>query len=246
MTLILLPNTLGEEMPEGLMPPALAEATARLDGLIAESDRAGRRFLSRYPTKRPAREIPIALFDDPPEFLLEPVMAGETWGVISDAGLPCLADPGSRLVRRARERGLAIEAVPGPSAILLALMLSGLSGQHFNFIGYLKREREEHIRQLEKAEGTQLFIEAPYRNQYTLEALVETLSADTLLSIACDLTLPTELVITKPVVMWRSSPLPDIHKRPTVFLIASGKKARVSPSKPPRQQRGGGGRRGRA
>lgn len=180
MTLILLPNTLGDEMPEDLLPPAVAIATARLDGLIAESDRAGRRFLSRYPTKKPAAQTPIALFDDPPEFLLEPVLAGEVWGVISDAGLPCLADPGSRLVRRARERGITVEAIPGPSSILLALMLSGLSAQHFTFVGYLKRERDDHIRELEEAEGTQLFIEAPYRNQYTLEALVETLSPDTL------------------------------------------------------------------
>ncbi len=232
-------------MPEDLLPPAVAAATARLDGLIAESDRAGRRFLSRYPTKKPAAQTPIALFDDPPEFLLEPVLAGEVWGVISDAGLPCLADPGSRLVRRARERGITIEAIPGPSSILLALMLSGLSTQHFTFVGYLKRERDDHIRELEQAEGTQLFIEAPYRNQYTLEALVQTLAPDTLLSISCDLTLPGQLVITKPVSMWREKELPDIHKRPTVFAIAPGQRRPVSPKRPSRQQKERPNRRGR-
>ncbi len=108
----------------------------------------GRRYLKRFETKKPALEIPIALFnehtpEDHIDFLLEPIANGERWGLVSDAGLPCIADPGSKLVHRARQKGLHVQAFVGPSAILLALMLSGLPGQKFYFNGYLNREPEK-------------------------------------------------------------------------------------------------------
>ncbi len=210
--LILLPNTLGG--PD-LAPPGVAEAVASLDGLIAESERGGRRFLGRYKTKVPAASIPIATLDEDVNFLLEPLQAGKTWGVVSDAGLPCLADPGSKLVARARKLGLKVKAFSGPCSITLALMLSGLPAQTFCFHGYLKREREKHLKSLDKGR-THLFIEAPYRNEETLKACIEHLPNDALLGTATDLTLESEEVHCLPVHRWKE--LPNLKKRPTVFL----------------------------
>lgn len=217
--LILLPNLLG---PEGLelIPSIVADKVKTLDGLIAESEKAGRSFLHRY--KRSAHTVPIALLREDYDFLLEPIEKGETWGMISDAGLPCLADPGSALVRRAREKNIPVEAISGPSSITLALMLSGLVARRFFFQGYLDRDRIPHIRRLEhlsrKERAIQVLIEAPYKNSATFEALVNTLSPRTLLCTACQLTQPDQEVITLSVEEWRGRKPPNIHKKPTIFL----------------------------
>ena len=172
--LLLLPNVLGEQRHHQLfLPSSVDKAVASLDGLIAESDKAGRRYLSRFDTKKPVQETPIALFnehtpDDHIGFLLEPIQKGERWGIVSDAGLPCIADPGAKLVQRARQMGIQVHAFVGPSSILLALMLSGLSGQKFAFQGYLDKDPQKRNRQIanlekrSKEEGsTQIFMEAP-------------------------------------------------------------------------------------
>lgn len=213
--LILLPNLLGGDDTD-LLPPLVAPAVKSLDGLIAESDRAGRRFLDRY---REGRSVPIALLSEDPKFLLEPVIEGQTWGVVSDAGLPCLADPGAKLVAKAHRLNLPIQAIPGPSSLFLALMLSGFPAQQFTFHGYFKRDRKQHIKEMERAKGTHLAIEAPYRNEHALKDLLETLRPTTRLCVAVDLTLPTQEVISKPLSHWKE--LPTIHKRPAVFLIHS-------------------------
>ena len=234
--LLLLPNLLGDHRhPEIFLPASVAKAVLTLDGLIAESDAEGRRFLGRFATKKPALEIPIALFnehtpDDHINFLLEPILQGERWGLVSDAGLPCIADPGSKLVRRARSIGIIIQAFVGPSAILLALMLSGLPGQKFSFQGYMDREppkRAEQIKQLikmsEKENSTQICMEAPYRNKYTLEALLEHLPDNAMFCVAWDLTLPTQGIVSQPVKLWKKSPLPNLEKKPAIFLFYVGK-----------------------
>lgn len=227
--LILLPNFLGgqRDWKEFFADP-VAQAMANLDGLIAESAKGGRAYLSCFATKKPAHNIPIALLNEHStasdhDFLLEPVMKGEQWGLVSDAGLPCIADPGAALVARANVLKLKVEAFSGPSSLTLSLMLSGLPSQRFAFHGYLRREREEHLKQLEKRsaeeKATQIFIEAPYRNQATLEALCSLLKSDTHLCVAWDLTLPSQSVITQTVRQWRNAPLPDINKKPAIFLI---------------------------
>jgi 16S rRNA (cytidine1402-2'-O)-methyltransferase len=222
VTLYLLPNFLGcYDQPEALFPATLWQISEQLDGLIAESDTGGRSFLTRFPTKKPARETPMALASDDIDFLLEPLVAGETWGLVSDAGMPGLADPGAKIVARARQKGIAVEAVSGPSSIMLALILSGFSGQRFAFHGYLRRDRPGHIQDMaQRAAGgeTQLFIDAPYRNQATLEALVEQLPKNRYLAIASQLTHPDQLVQVDRVDRWQK--LPDIRKKPTVFLIS--------------------------
>jgi 16S rRNA (cytidine1402-2'-O)-methyltransferase len=203
-----------------------------LDGLIAESERAGRMFLSRFETKKPAKDIPIALLDKHAskadlDFLLEPLVEnGECWGVLSDAGLPCVADPGAPLVARARQCGVDVEAHSGPSSIMLSLMLSGFGGQQFVFHGYIARQPEQRKKELLRLEqlsgqglGTQIFIEAPYRNQATLEAMVKELAPETRLCVCWDLSTDDEGVVSQSIEAWRQHELPDIHKRPATFLV---------------------------
>lgn len=230
--LLLLPNLLGENRHIDLFfPPSVAKAVLTIDGLIAESETAGRRYLGKFETKKPANEIPIALFNEHSkqedvDFLLEPISKGERWGLISDGGLPCIADPGSPLVLRARQRGFLIQAFVGPSSILLALMQSGLPGQRFSFVGYLDRDpgkRKEQIKKLSKQSQTekmtQIMIEAPYRNKHLLEALVLSLPETALLCAAWDLTLPSQGILTQTIEQWKKSPLPNLEKKPAIFLF---------------------------
>lgn len=235
--LLLLPNLLGDIKHHALfLPPSVDKAVASLDGLIAESVTGGRRFLGRFETKKPALEIPIALFnehtpDTDLDFLLEPIRKGERWGLISDAGLPCIADPGAKLVNRANQSGIIVQAFSGPSSIMLGLMLSGLPGQKFYFAGYLNREqkkREMEIKELQRHSNmtgaTQIFIEAPHRNRYLLESLVNLLSDTTHLCVAWDLTLPTQGVVSQKIERWKKSPLPNLDKKTAIFLLNAWQK----------------------
>jgi 16S rRNA (cytidine1402-2'-O)-methyltransferase len=230
--LLLLPNVLGEvKHHEPFLPASVDKAVSTLDGLIAESATAGRRFLSRFETKKPANEIPIALFNEHTpdadiDFLLEPIRKGERWGLISDGGLPCIADPGAKLVNRANQSGIIVQAFSGPSSILLGLMLSGLPGQRFNFLGYLDKEpknREKEIKELQRIsktnQVTQIFIEAPYRNKYLLESLLKNLNDETRLCVAWDLTLPTQGVVSQKIERWKKSPLPNLEKKIAIYLF---------------------------
>lgn len=232
--LLLLPNLIGDHRHHELfLPTSVDKAVQSLDGLIAESEQAGRRFLSRFQTIKEAHAIPIALFnehtpDDHINFLLEPILKGERWGIVSDAGLPCIADPGSKLVSRARQIGIPIQAFVGPSSILLALMQSGLSGQRFTFHGYLDKDpakRKQQIKQIEKIaiteKYTQIFMETPYRNQQIMTTLLETLADATLLCVAWDLTLPSQGVLSQSVAVWKKSPPPNLEKRNAIFIIGS-------------------------
>ncbi len=231
MTLFLLPNLLGPiSNPHLLLPSGVDVVVAQLDGLIAESEQGGRSFLKRFKTKKKPHLIPLALLKKEPtpqeaDFLLEPIKQGENWGLISDAGLPCIADPGALLVWRARQKKIPIQALPGPCSITQALMLSGISRPRFAFHGYIAKEkekREKELREWEKRsvkEGeTQLFIEAPFRNLHTYASCLQALSPSTLLCIAWDLTLPSEGVITQPIRLWKEPP--PIQKTPAIFLFA--------------------------
>lgn len=230
--LLLLPNLLGENSSISVLPPSVAEAVVNLDGLIAESAGGGRRYLGRFPTKRPAHLIPIALLNEHTprkdfDFLLEPILKGERWGLVSDAGLPCIADPGAQLVYRARQLGLAVEAYVGPSSIVMALMLSGFSGQQFTFHGYLERDAKKLQGQLQQIEQemrrtkyTQIWMEAPYRSDAMLDTVLQTLAPSTLLCVAWDLTLPTQGVVTQPMHQWKQHLRPELNKRNAIFLMA--------------------------
>lgn len=226
--LLLLPNLLADlKHHQPYLPASVDDAVATLDGLIAESEPAGRRYLGRFQTKKPAREIPIAVYNkNTPskdlDFLLEPIKSGERWGYVTDAGLPCIADPGAELVFRAKKSGIIVQAFVGPSSIMLALMLSGLPAQEFAFHGYLPAEeagRAKAIRQHAKTAGTHIFIETPYRNGYTLQGLLDNLSQETLLCVASELTSTQQSVVTQTIAQWKKSPLPNLEKKAALFLF---------------------------
>lgn len=230
--LLLFPNLLGDHRyHEPFLPTSIDKAVGTIDGLIAESESAGRRFLGRFNTKKPPNEIPIAVYnihtkDEDLDFLLEPILKGERWGFVSDSGLPCIADPGSKLVRRARQQGVNIQAFVGPSSIMLGLMLSGLPGQQFSFHGYLEKEPVQRLKQIKNLESiskkekmTQIFIEAPYRNKHVLESLLNGLSDQTLLCVAWELTMPEQGVVCQPIFQWKKCTPPNLEKKNAIFLF---------------------------
>ncbi|KAF3362080.1 hypothetical protein PHSC3_001391 [Chlamydiales bacterium STE3] len=230
--LLLLPNLLSEaRYHEVFLPSSVDKAVGSIDGLIAESEQGARRYLSHFKMDKKPHEVPVALLnehshDEDLDFLLQPIAEGQRWGLVSDGGLPCIADPGSKLVARARKRGMLVQAFVGPCSFLLALMLSGLSGQKFFFHGYLDKEpikRDRKIGQIEKSSrenhATQIFMEAPYRNRHLLDSLLHNLSTSTSLSVAWDLTMPSQGVVTHKIEVWRKVALPNIDKKPAVFLV---------------------------
>ena len=229
--LYLLPNLLDETLSvDPFLPTSVGVAVAQLQGLIAESEKSARRYLRKFISHDQMAKMPLALLNEHSskgemEALLEPLRSGQIWGLISDAGLPCIADPGSDLVFQAHCHGIDVETFVGPCSIVMALQLSGFSGQRFAFHGYLPREAQDlelRIRELEKQSSgvTQIWIEAPYRSAKMLEQLKTILKPTTLLCVATQLTLPNQRVASWPVAKWRSSPW-EIQKEPAIFLIFS-------------------------
>ena len=229
-SLYLLPNTLGDVAPEAVIPAAALDRARSLDYLIAEDPKAARAFLKRITTTRPLQKIRVERLDhntrpiDIPA-LLEPLVDGRDAGLLSEAGLPAVADPGASLVRLAHERDIRVVPLSGPSSIVLALAASGLDGQRFAFHGYLPIAEAELVSTLKECERqsrrlrqTQIFIETPYRNDRTLATMLRALAPATLVCVAADLTLESEAVKTRPVVAWRKE-TPQLKGRPTVFLL---------------------------
>src|SRR5438034_9712923 len=232
-SLYLLPNTLGDAAPEAVIPAGVLDRARSLDYLIAEDPKAARAFLKRIAPTRPLQSIRIERLDHntrPIEIpaLLEPIVDGRDAGLLSEAGLPAVADPGASLVRLAHERNIRIVPMSGPSSIVLALAASGLDGQRFVFHGYLPIAETELVsalkeceRQSRKLKQTQIFIETPYRNDRIVAAMLRALAPDTLVCLAADLTLKSETVKTRPVAAWRRE-TPQLKGRPTVFLLLAG------------------------
>lgn len=221
MTLILLPNLLSESREwQHFLPDIVKTRVENIDGLIAESETGARRFLSLFNRQK----LLTAIYnkktpDDHLDFLLDPLRKGETWGLISDAGLPCIADPGYQLVHRARELGLKVEAISGPSSLFLALMLSGMPAQNFHFHGYLEHNDEKTLRTLVKG-VTHLFIEAPHRSSEMLQRLLKILPDAALLSVSWDLHSPSQNTVSKKIEQWKKIPLPNLTKKPAIFIIS--------------------------
>jgi 16S rRNA (cytidine1402-2'-O)-methyltransferase len=213
-----------------VLPEAVMQIIRGLDGFIAEEPRTTRAFLKRVGMQRPLAEVRIETLNqhtDATELpkLLEPALRGERIGLLSEAGYPAVADPGSGLIALAHDRCVRVVPLVGPSSLLLALAASGLNGQGFCFRGYLPVDasaRAVRIRELEarsRADGSaQLFIEAPYRNNQMLAALLHTCAPETRLCLATELTLPGESICTQTISSWRLAQ-PDLNRRPTVFLL---------------------------
>jgi len=227
--LYLIPSALGPAATGDILPAGVQARVRALRYFIAEHPRTARAFLKTIDLGAPLSEVRIATLDEhtPPEALgelLQPLEA-EDGGLLSEAGAPAVADPGAALVRLAHARGLRVAPLVGPSAVLLALMASGLEGQRFAFHGYLPVDKGELARRLREHEAdsrrlgeTQIFIETPYRNDRLMAALVRTCDPGTLICVATDLTLATESVRTATVAEWRRASA-VIGKRPTVFLL---------------------------
>ena len=234
-TLYLIPVTLGDDriaqQINHVIPPNVVAIAQKLEFFVVESEKSARHFLSAIKTAKPVRELTLNLLNEHTDEktipdLLKPLLAGQDVGLMSDAGCPAIADPGAKLVALAHQKGVRVMPLVGPSSILLSLMASGLNGQQFAFLGYLpvdKQARNLKLKEIEKRaqthNETQIFIETPYRNMHMLEALLSTCHANTRLCIASQASLPDEMIVTKTINGWKQSTLPDLHKKPTVFLL---------------------------
>ncbi|MDR2038340.1 MAG: SAM-dependent methyltransferase [Bacteroidales bacterium] len=227
--LYLIPNLLSDNTVDDVLPLRILSVIRGIHHFFVEDIRTTRRFLSKLKHPIPIDQLYFyalnehTLEKDIPYFL--PVIKANNAGIISDAGVPGVADPGAILVRLAHQNGVKVIPLVGPSSILMALMASGLNGQSFAFNGYLPVKQDERIarirfleRRSETEQQTQIFIETPYRNMKLLEDLLHTCKAHTSLCIAADITSPDEYIVTRTIQQWKSS-LPDLHKRPAVFLI---------------------------
>jgi len=228
--LYLIPTTLGDTSIERVLPPDLTKVINSVTVFIVENLRTARRFLKKVNPDIVIDDLTFFELNqhtDPKELsrFLEPNRRGLDIGIISEAGCPGVADPGADVVKIAHTRNIQVVPLVGPSSILLALMASGMSGQNFAFNGYLpikNPEKAMQIKMLEhrmQTEGqTQIFIEAPYRNAQLLDNLLKNCDPLTLLCIAVDITMDTEFILCKPMSWWKNN-IPEIQKRPAIFMI---------------------------
>ncbi|HSD14337.1 MAG TPA: SAM-dependent methyltransferase [Flavobacterium sp.] len=228
--LYLIPTTLGEMNPEDVLPHTIKRTIDFIDHYIVENEKTARRFIkSVHPEKKQPELKLFALnkhtdVSEHNEFI-KPLLEGKNMGLMSEAGCPGVADPGAAIVKLAHEKGIQVVPLVGPSSILLAMMASGMNGQSFAFNGYLpidKSDKKSALKNLEKLSfdknQSQLFIETPYRNNKFLEDLLLILQPNTLLCVACDITLPTEFIKTQSVNQWKKNKV-DLHNRPCIFII---------------------------
>jgi 16S rRNA (cytidine1402-2'-O)-methyltransferase len=229
-TLHLIPVTLGAADARLILPATVIEIAAGLDYFLVENAKSARQFLKSIAHPRPLRELQIETFDKDSDLeraiaLLQPVLAGRSTGVLSEAGSPAIADPGALLVEAAHRLGIRVVPHVGPSAIALALMASGFNGQHFAFHGYLPVPAEEcrraiiaRERESREQNMTQIFIETPYRNDALLQAFLAACQSASRLCIASDLTLASETVLSSTIAEWKTGKA-EIGRRPSVFLL---------------------------
>lgn len=228
--LYLLPMPLGQEW-EGHIPEFALDVMKRLSLFLSENARTARRFMTQF------RDVHTA---DYPEFnkrsedsdlqeYLNRLLAGEDIGYVSEAGLPCIADPGARLVRKAHELGIRVIPAAGSSAIIMTLIASGLNGQKFRFNGYLPQresERKQALQSLEqsarKERQTEIFMETPYRNEKMIDSALHILQPDTFFCIAANITQSDSYIQTARIKDWKKLKRPDLHKIPAVFCIGGG------------------------
>jgi len=230
-TLYLVPVPLGPTAPQESLPANVLAAIRPLAHFVVEQAKTARAFLKAAGTDLPLQELQLQELNEHTKAnelgrLLEPLRAGHDVGLLSEAGCPAVADPGANLVALAQQEGIRVVPLIGPSSLLLALMASGLNGQRFAFQGYLpakEADRTKVLRELEgeskKRQQTQIFIETPYRNRAMFDAILQTCQPMTRLTVATDLTLLGESVLTRTIQSWKKQTPPEIERRPTVFLL---------------------------
>ncbi len=230
--LYLIPNTLGDGPLENSLPEGNKKIVLEIRHFIVESRKCAVRFLISLDKEFPVDQCTFTELSEHTDknqdlsHILDPLVKGESMGVISDAGCPAVGDPGSRAVELAHKKNLCVVPLTGPNSMIMAVMASGFNGQNFAFNGYLpvkNGERENRIKQLEnrmyKEDQTQLFIETPYRNDRMFDTLTRILRPDTKLCIASGLTTSQEFISTKTIAQWKKTKKPEINKIPAIFLI---------------------------
>ena len=230
--LFLIPNVLADNTAHWVISPQVQEVIAHTKIFLVENPRSARRYISSLKLGVTIEELHMDILDKDtkPEQLprlMQPLMNGADIGVISEAGCPGIADPGALAVAYAHSKDIQVVPISGPSSMFLALMGSGFSGQSFAFHGYLPIDKKERAAALKKLESeslrekrAQIFMETPFRNNQMLEEVLGTLSGNTKLCIAKNLTAADEFIQTKTVSEWKNIPL-DLHKIPTVFVLQS-------------------------
>jgi 16S rRNA (cytidine1402-2'-O)-methyltransferase len=229
-TLYVIPSLLGVVPPANVLPQHTIDVARGLSHFVVETPRIARQFLKALELRQPLQSIAMAELNEhtPPQSvpaLLTPSLNGHDLGLLTDAGSPGVADPGAALVLAAHRANVRVLPLVGPSAVLLALMASGMNGQSFAFRGYLPAKPEPRgaaLRALDRATGdgtTQLFIEAPYRNDALVATVLEVCRPALRFCVAVDLTLPSEEIVSRTIGEWRAAPRPEIGKRPAMFLL---------------------------
>ena len=228
--LYLIPTTLGDNEPLEVLPLSVKKVVENIDHFIVENEKSARRFIKKITPRKSQPGLKIYLLDKFTTELetkkyLDACLKGISVGLLSEAGVPAIADPGAAIVMQAHEKNIRVIPLVGPSSITMAMMSSGLNGQNFAFNGYLpieKDKRKTAIKELEKLsklrKQSQIFIETPYRNESMFADLKRTLTPSTFLCIATDISLKTEMIKTLTVKEWKSRN-PDLKKRPTIFII---------------------------
>ncbi len=221
---------MGESKPEWVIPATVLATSRRLKHFIAENERSARRHLKAIDTEHALDELQFYILDkrtkaiDVPR-LIAPLLQGIDMGLISEAGLPAIADPGSQAVAACHRNKIKVVPCTGPSSIVLALIASGFNGQEFSFHGYLPKDKKDKVHKLRSLENevrrsgaTQIFMETPFRNEPLFEDMMNNCSLGLEICVATDITLQTEVITTHTVEEWRKHP-PKIGKRPCIFLM---------------------------
>lgn len=228
VTLYLIPTVISENSLNTI-PSATIAVIHNLDYFIVERARTARRFIKTTEPKKSIQDLTFIEFDDddnsPEKQVISWLQSGKSVGVISESGMPGIADPGQSIALLAHRSGFKVKSLIGPSSVSLALSASGLNGQNFSFHGYLpikELELKKKLKELEslihKTKQTQIFIETPYRNNRMFKAIIKSLSNETFLCVASDLTGASEYVKTERIQYWKSNPV-DLKKLPTIFLL---------------------------
>ncbi|MEZ4722693.1 MAG: SAM-dependent methyltransferase [Flavobacteriales bacterium] len=231
--LLLVPAALSENNPSSFLAFATLREIHELKHFVAERAKTARQYLKSIEHPIPMAEISVSELnkhgEDDFRLLLQPCFEGHDCGLISEAGVPGVADPGGEIVRYAHQYSIEVVPLVGPSSLLLALMASGMNGQRFSFHGYLAKDESELARQLKELEAestrnsmTQMFIETPYRNLKMMDALLKTLNPQTEVCVASNLCASDQKIETKTVAEWKKSKI-NFDRKPSVFLIFSGK-----------------------
>ena len=230
-TLFLIPNTLGKTPENNTIPEYVLNIIRKLDVLIVENVQTTTRYLQWVGNTVPEYEIEFLLLNKKTPIheitsFLDPLKKGKDAGLLSEAGCPVVADPGSELIKMAHDQHINVQPLVGPSSILLALMGSGFNGQQFTFHGYLpinQNKRQGAIQKLEQQSkntgATQIFMEAPHRNDDMVKDVIRYCNPTTRFCTATNLTLPSEHIISQKISEWRKDSGDSIHKEPTIFLL---------------------------